>query len=334
MTISSKSYAAAPELESNLLSEDDALPQLALWQAQGKRTALVTLVSVEGVAPRQPGAQMAVNELGEYAGYLSGGCLESAVALEAHDVISATTPRLVRYGKGSRYFDIKLPCGSGLDLFFDPLLNAMQIAEMTKLRAARRPFALETDLTTGSSSVRILPSTLPAERSARDGNRFNRVYGPALRLLLLGAGPAMVALAALAAAAGIGVCISTADETTRQQLTQQGFGQFIDKGAPDELFARLDSASAAILLFHDHPQEYDLLERLLRSQCFFIGALGNHAVHRARLAILSERGIEATVLARIRAPVGLIPGAKSKATFAVGVLAEIFAHAKSLNLIS
>lgn len=334
MTISSKSFATSPELETNLLSEDDALPQLARWQAEGKRTALVTLVSVEGVAPRQPGAQIAVNEFGEYAGYLSGGCLETALAIEARDVISAKTPRLVRYGEGSRYFDIKLPCGSGLDLYFDPLLSAMQIAEMIKLRAARRPFALETDLTTGSSSIRILSSTLPADRSARDGNRFKRVYGPGLRLLLLGAGPAMLALAPLAATAGIGVCVSSADEATRQQLTRQGLGHFIDNGASDELFARLDSASAVILLFHDHPQEHDLLECLLRTQCFFIGALGNHAVHRARLAILSERGLEAAALARIRAPVGLIPGAKSRATFAVGALAEIFAHAKSLNLIS
>lgn len=56
--------------------------------------------------------------------------------------------------------------------------------------------------------------------------------------------------------------------------------------------------------------------------------------HHVRLAILSERGLEAAALSRIRAPVGLIPGAKSRATFAVGVLAEIFAHAKSFNLIS
>ena len=71
-----------------LLADEDVLPQLQRWQAEGQRTALVTLVGVEGGAPRQPGAQMAVAEDGRYAGYLSGGCLEQAVALEAQAVIA------------------------------------------------------------------------------------------------------------------------------------------------------------------------------------------------------------------------------------------------------
>src|ERR1044071_3768023 len=87
----------------NLLDEDDVLPMLDAWRRRGLRTALVTLVGVEGGAPRQPGAQMAVAEDGSYAGYLSGGCLEQAVALEARAVIASGVNRLVRYGKGSPY---------------------------------------------------------------------------------------------------------------------------------------------------------------------------------------------------------------------------------------
>ena len=56
---------------------------LAAWTGRGERCALVTLVGVDGNAPRAEGAQMAVSESGELGRYISGGCLEQAIALEA-----------------------------------------------------------------------------------------------------------------------------------------------------------------------------------------------------------------------------------------------------------
>jgi xanthine dehydrogenase accessory factor len=97
---------------------------------------------------------------------------------------------------------------------------------------------------------------------------------------------------------------------------------------------RLDFASAAVLFFHDHEQEPGLLASLLKTKCFYIGALGNHAVHRERLAMLAAQGFGEGDLNRIRAPVGSIGGAKSKATLAIGALAEMMTEAKALNLVS
>jgi xanthine/CO dehydrogenase XdhC/CoxF family maturation factor len=79
--------------------------------------------------------------------------------------------------------------------------------------------------------------------------------------------------------------------------------------------------------------ELEIFHRLVKTDCFYIGALGNHRVHGERLAALSACGISDRELARIDAPVGVISSAKSKATLAVGVLAEVLQHAKALNLI-
>jgi xanthine dehydrogenase accessory factor len=57
-------------------------------------------------------------------------------------------------------------------------------------------------------------------------------------------------------------------------------------------------------------------------------------VHRARLDALRALGLGEEQLARLHAPVGSIPNAKSKATFAFGVLAEMLADAKAQNLIA
>jgi xanthine dehydrogenase accessory factor len=330
MTISFQRFTTT----AGLLADEDVLPQMQRWQAQGQRTALVTLVGVEGGAPRQAGAQMAVAEDGRYAGYLSGGCLEQAVALEAQAVIAAGQNRLVRYGKGSPYFDIKLTCGSGLDLYFDQRLSAATLDAMIALRAARRPFALRTSLPTGESALAEIAPEAPIEQSRCDGDVLRRVYAPNLRLLLLGNGPTLAGMASLAAATGIELAIRSPDEATRKELTGAGFRIFLDDAELDPAIDRLDFASAAILFFHDHEQEPALLGRLLGTKSFYIGALGNHAVHRERVAALAAQGFRKEDLARIRAPVGSIGGAKSKATLAIGALAEMMAEAKALNLVS
>lgn len=329
MTISFQRFPTT----AGLLGDEDVLPHLERWQAEGKRTALVTLVGVEGGAPRHPGAQMAVAEDGTYAGYLSGGCLEQAVALEAQAVIRAGENKLVRYGKGSPYFDIKLPCGSGLDLYFDQGLGADQVRAMTALRAARRAFELQTALDSGTSRIEEIAS-LPLAQSGSEGGAFRRIYAPNIRLLLLGNGPALAALAALAAATGIEIAIRAPDDATRAELQGSGFRIFLDDEDIDRAIDGLDFASAAVLLFHDHEQEPRLLARLIKTKCFYIGALGNHAVHRDRLTFLRTQGFGEEALGRIRAPVGSIPGAKSKATLAIGALAQLMAEAKALNLVS
>lgn len=317
-----------------LLADEDVLTPMQRWQAAGQRVALVTLVGVEGGAPRNPGSQMAVAEDGRYAGYLSGGCLEEAVALEAKAVIAAGRNQLVRYGKGSRYVDIRLPCGSGLDLYFDQTITAGQLATMAKSHAHRRPFVLATDMAKHQSTVIAVDADAPLAASRRVGDVFERAYVPPLQLLLLGGGPSLVAIATLAEALGIGLKILSTDTATRSALGLAGRRALIDEAALPATIAGCDAATAAILVFHEHEREIDYLDALLRTECFYIGALGNHAVHRERRAALAARGIPETSLDRIRAPIGAIPGAKSKATLAIGVLAELIAEAKTQRLVT
>ena len=74
--------------------------------ARGERAALVTITAVTGSSMRSPGTHMAVLENGEFAGSLSGGCIEAAIVSEAIDAIRASEARTVTFGAGlalSRY---------------------------------------------------------------------------------------------------------------------------------------------------------------------------------------------------------------------------------------
>ncbi|WP_225029530.1 XdhC family protein [Xinfangfangia pollutisoli] len=96
----------------------------------------------------------------------------------------------------------------------------------------------------------------------------------------------------------------------------------IDAGRPiAELQA--DTDTAAILFFHDHDLEPAILQHLLRTPAFYIGAQGSRAAQAVRLARLREMGLPDDQLRRIHGPVGLIPSSREPNALAISVLAEI-----------
>src|SRR3546814_3996525 len=85
---------------------------------------------------------MAVATNGEYVGSFAWGCSESAVVAEALETLAARQSRQVRYGIGSPYFDIRLPCGGGIDLLFTPLPSRNIISSVIARLERREPAAL------------------------------------------------------------------------------------------------------------------------------------------------------------------------------------------------
>ena len=101
----------------------ELLDDIDRWQAAGVRVAIARVVDIEGSGPREPGAAMAVNELGEVAGSVSGGCVEGAVVSEALDILHGdAAARLVTFGfSDDEAFAVGLTCGGIIRLFIEPL---------------------------------------------------------------------------------------------------------------------------------------------------------------------------------------------------------------------
>src|SRR4051794_18929370 len=100
----------------------DLLQDLERWLDAGHRAALARVVDVEGSGPREPGAAMAVNDDGEVAGSVSGGCVEGAVVTEALDVLATGERRMVTFGySDDQAFAVGLTCGGTIHLFVEPL---------------------------------------------------------------------------------------------------------------------------------------------------------------------------------------------------------------------
>jgi xanthine dehydrogenase accessory factor len=101
----------------------EILDDLDRWRDAGKHVALARVVDVEGSGPRLPGAAMAVNEDGEVAGSVSGGCVEGAVVTEALAILQGERqPGIITFGySDDEAFAVGLTCGGTIHLFIEPL---------------------------------------------------------------------------------------------------------------------------------------------------------------------------------------------------------------------
>ena len=93
------------------------------WRQAGQRVALARVVGLDGSGPRDPGAAMAVNDAGEVAGSVSGGCVEGAVVTEALAVLAGERPRgVITFGySDDDAFAVGLTCGGTIHVFVEPL---------------------------------------------------------------------------------------------------------------------------------------------------------------------------------------------------------------------
>ena len=300
-------------------TQADILRFVLAGAGEGRATVLVTLTAIEGSSPRAIGAQMAVAEDGRYVGSFSGGCIEAAVVAEAIGTLADGRARLVRFGVGSPYLDIRLPCGGGIDLLFNPRPDPLAIAE-TLSRHDRREMAV---LRLADDGARSCTTADENPLSGwRDGG-FHLACPPRLRIVAMGQGEELVALARLGAAFGADVGVLTPDGRALAELDAAGFETVPLTARTTLPPVATDRWTAILSVFHDRDWEEELLPRALHLPGFYIGAIGSRRTQDSRRDLLREAGVPDNLRGRLRTSVGLIPATRDPATLALSVLSEI-----------
>ncbi len=105
-----------------MTSSVDPLVHLELWLAAGRKAALATVVSTWGSSPRPVGSQMAISDQGDFAGSVSGGCIEGAVVEAAQESIRAAAPKLLEFGVTNEMaWEVGLACGGRVQVWVEPV---------------------------------------------------------------------------------------------------------------------------------------------------------------------------------------------------------------------
>ncbi|MGO9906156.1 MAG: XdhC family protein [Solirubrobacteraceae bacterium] len=326
----------------------EVLPEIGAWRERGDRIALATVIDVQRSAPRPPGAKMAVNEHGEIAGSVSGGCVEGAVAEIADGILRGDPPQLVHFGiADSDAWDVGLPCGGEIDVWvqayepsrFEELARSGgRAAEVTVLEGAvpgAKLLVFADGATTGSlgspelddEAARVGTELLWAETSERRNGLFIDVIGPPPRLLVFGAVDIAASLCRLARAAGWRPYVI---DPRARFATPDRFpdAEEVIAAWPEEAVAQLggvDPATSIVVLTHDPKLDDAALMLALSSPARFIGAMGSRRAQAKRRERLLELGIGDDEFERISAPVGLDLGGISREETALSILAEIVA---------
>ena len=187
--------------------------------------------------------------------------------------------------------------------------------------------AAEGDLTLNAAALAEVREALRIDRNmtleTSEGRIFVEVFSPPRRCFVVGAVHIAQPLVQMLRLADYGV---TVIDPRGSFATESRFpGVDLTQEWPDEALERLrpDHRSAVVTLTHDPKLDDPALAVALRSDCFYIGALGSRRTHAARCSRLTELGLSDSDLKRINGPIGLAIGAVSPAEVAISIVAQM-----------
>ena len=295
------------------------------WRSRGDRVALATVVATRRSAPRPVGAKLAISERGELQGSVSGGCVESDVAVQAAEVIAEGTPRLLTYGiTDDMAWNVGLPCGGEIDVFLERFEGelpesdepAVSVIVLEGERAGERRLLGLDAVEPGPSRVLEL-----------DGETvFAEMLGPPPRVVVIGAIDTAEELCRAAKSLGWHTVVTDPRPalTTRERLPSP---DELLVAWPDEALEQLapDRDTAVVVLTHEERLDVPALTSALEAEAFYVGAIGSRRTQEKRRERLLEAGVAEEELERLSGPAGLDLGAQTPAEMAVSILGEILA---------
>lgn len=278
---------------------------------------LAVITATEGASYRNTGTMMAFTPDGKRTGSLSSGCIEDDIAEHAKTALQTGRAISLRYGIGSPFFDLKLPCGGGLSILLIPNPDRTMLSRLLDLGTQRQTAWLSIGLTDGTLALSDQP----------DPARLIVKLEPELRFWVYGHGVEALSFALMTQAAGYDVTLF-GQESLQSDLSRLGplniqtVTSFRSHVCPVP-----DSRTAITLFFHDHENEARLLSQFLPTDAFYIGAQGSLRARTRLLADLKALGVAPDHLARLRPDFGLIPSCRDPRTLAVSVMAHVLSVA-------
>jgi len=303
-------------------TDNEVLRAAVNWLDQGAAATLVTVARTWGSAPRRPGALMVIHADGRFVGSVSGGCVEDdLVQRTLRGEFEQQPPGLIDYGINTATArSVGLPCGGRLQLLIEHLDAAAPLRRVLDSMDARQRISRHVCLNTGEAS---LHAAATGDEFSFDDDNLIKVFGPLWRLLIIGAGELSrrVAQLALTLDYAVTICDSRPEyasgwEVDGTEFTTVPAAGLIAGFAPD-------AHSAILALAHAPVLEDDALAAALKTDAFYIGALGSRKNQHARIGRLQKLGLNDSQLAQLHGPVGLDIGSHTPAEIAIAITAAL-----------
>jgi len=302
----------------------EVLKTSAAWIAAGHRCELVTVIKTWGSSPRPIGATLAICDDGRVVGSVSGGCIEDdLIERVRNEGITRALPEIVSYGiTADEAHRFGLPCGGTIELAIEPLGPDSRIDELLARLEQHQLVERRVNLRTGD--VTLAKAAAGSVLTLSEDELVTQ-HGPRWRLLIIGAGQLSRFVAQIASAMDYHVTVCDPREEYRSGWTLPEVR--LVHAMPDDLVQemRLDTRSAVIALTHDPKLDDLALMEALKSDAFYVGAIGSRANNAKRRERLLQFDLTPAQLDRLHGPVGLYIGSKTPSEIAISILAEMTA---------
>jgi xanthine dehydrogenase accessory factor len=309
----------------------EVLKSCEQWLADGHRCELVTVIKTWGSSPRPEGAMLAIRDDGRVVGSVSGGCIEDDLIDQVRKQgITRDRPEIVTYGiTADQAHRFGLPCGGTIQLAIEPLSAGSLISELLQRLSTRELIARRLDLRTGQVTLGPAGPGMTLQVSA---SALTTVHGPRWRLFIIGAGQLSRFLAQIAV--GMDYHVTVCDLREEYRADWQVEGVELVHAMPDDIVIdmRLDGRSAVLALTHDPKLDDLALMEALKSDAFYVGAIGSRANNAKRHERLKLFDLTDEQLVRLRGPVGIYIGSKTPPEIAISILAEMTAAKNGVAL--
>ncbi|HTU67072.1 MAG TPA: XdhC family protein [Steroidobacteraceae bacterium] len=303
-------------------------------RAADEALVLATVFRTGGSTYAKPGAQMLIAANGEYAGLLSGGCLEGDLREHASEVARSGEARIVSYDLRSttdQLFGLGAGCEGAMDILLtrvSPAEHWQPLARMAESFRAGDALPMAFVVATRTAAAPLGTTFTGADAVSRASTAgvelFATTQSPPPRILLLGGGPDAQPVATLAAFVG---WRTTVVDHRAAYLVAERFpaGCELLEARADAVAAAvaLDRYAAAIVMSHHLDSDLAYLRMLARSAVPYVGLLGPAA---RREKLLADLGADAALLRpRLRAPIGLDIGGRAPESIALSIVGEVHA---------
>jgi xanthine dehydrogenase accessory factor len=294
------------------------------WVDSDLRCELVTVIKTWGSSPRPEGATLAICEDGHVVGSVSGGCIEDDLIDRVRkEGITRTVPEIVTYGiTADQAHRFGLPCGGTIQLAIEPLSKRSRITELLEGLGRHELIARRLDLSSGEVGISMAGAGMHLQVSE---TAMTTIHGPRWRLLIIGAGQLSRFLAQIALGMEYRVTVCDPREEYRDGWDVPGTDIVHDMPDDVVMAMHLDSRSAVVALTHDPKLDDLALMEALKSDAFYVGAIGSRATNAKRRERLKLFDLTDAEVARLHGPIGLYIGSKTPAEIAISILSEITA---------
>lgn len=310
--------------------DNEVLNQVNTWLDAGRRCWLATVVQTWGSSPRPVGSLFTCDPEGHVAGSLSGGCVEDDLLEKLQrGELADQHAQFFQYGITAEETEkLGLPCGGHLYVVVEPLEPTdryrQHFGHLKDRLEARRTVRRRVDLQQRTFDFQDVDSYEPLAWNP-ETEVLEHTYGPRQQLFIIGAGMVSKYLAELAQTLDYEVTVCDPREHLLKDFNVTGV-RLINDMPDDAVKAHAsDRASAIAALTHD-PRIDDMgLMEALKTDAFYIGAMGSARTSANRRERLHALDLSEAEIDRLHAPIGLPIGSKTPPEIAVAVMAEILA---------